>query len=69
LATEGWEDSLNEGLQPLPPTIFQQLPKALEAEEKRISPSRGVHCKEKAQTSALPFPESFGEFLSVISNS
>jgi hypothetical protein len=29
--------------------------KALEAEEKRISPSRGFNCIEKAQTSALPF--------------
>jgi len=49
-------------------TISAQLLKALEAEEKRMSPSRGFHCIEKAQTSALPFSRSLGKFFAIMSN-
>ena len=63
LPTEGWGNSLNEGLQPLPLTISAQLLKALEAEEKRISPSRDFHCIEKPQTRALPFSKTLFTFF------
>jgi len=43
-------------------TIFAQRLKALEAEEKRISPSRGFHGIEKAQIAALPFSGDLGPF-------
>ena len=48
-----------------PSTIFAQLLKALEAEEKRISPSRALSCIEKAQTRVLPFSENLGTLLSL----
>jgi len=47
--------------------IFAQLPKAFEAEEKRISLSRDSHYIEKAQIRALPFPGDLGTFVVVIS--
>ena len=50
-------------------TIFAQRLKALETEEKRISPSRGFHCIGKAQTRAPPFPRNLGTFVVVISRS
>jgi hypothetical protein len=50
------------------PTISPQLLKALEAEEKRISPSRSFNYTEKAQTRALPFSRNLSTLLAVISN-
>jgi len=53
---------VNEGLQPLQPGIFQRLLKALEAEEKRISHSRGFHFIIDVQTGAI------STLLALISN-
>jgi hypothetical protein len=58
---------MNKGLQPLPPTIFAELLKALEAEEKRISLSRGSHCIEKAQGRVLPFSRNLSTLSAVFS--
>jgi len=48
-------------------TLFAKLLKALEAKEKRTSPSRGFRCIEKAQTRALPFSGVVCTLLAIIS--